>query len=250
MKKRRYEKTQGGNPYQLTVKQHIIPNKSISRFVNQDGFVEVWMLGADSTIKLRPSNALFCAMRSWDHRTEHGLIKGHEDRFQKVADEIVIGGRNSLSGEECHAITGLFLLWRLKHRFWLEPLDDAKLNGVLGVNTTKDEQEILEKNGYAFAKPDGSFPGRIMAGPLIAINLDRDLVRYGALRWGVFRSRGREFIMPDIFGSQAVMPLSPRVCLVADSPDGLASDAVVAQINRMAISCAQTYYFAKNFRAT
>ena len=37
----KYEKTEKGNPHNLTINQHCFPSRSIERFSNNDGCVEV-----------------------------------------------------------------------------------------------------------------------------------------------------------------------------------------------------------------
>ena len=37
------KKPQKGNPHELTVKQHCFPRRSIERFANKDGIVNVWL---------------------------------------------------------------------------------------------------------------------------------------------------------------------------------------------------------------
>jgi hypothetical protein len=79
MARRAYEKTQNGNPHQLPVKQHVFPARSIARFANSAGMVQLHNLTTQRTRAARPGDAMFCAMRAWDLRAERGYMKQIED---------------------------------------------------------------------------------------------------------------------------------------------------------------------------
>ena len=76
----KYEKTQKGNPYQLTVCQHTFPAASIARFADTTGCVEVYLIKQNKVVRLKPDDKLFCAKRVWDQRAESGFMKEIEDR--------------------------------------------------------------------------------------------------------------------------------------------------------------------------
>ena len=59
----KYEKPQKGNPHELTICQHTFPAKSIARFTNKSGIVEVKLIVESKNIKLKPKDMLFCARR-------------------------------------------------------------------------------------------------------------------------------------------------------------------------------------------
>jgi len=52
----KYKKPQKGNPHQLTVKQHCFPARSIARFADSEGCVEVKLIKQDKKLKLKEVN--------------------------------------------------------------------------------------------------------------------------------------------------------------------------------------------------
>ena len=149
----KFEKTQPRNPHQLTIKQHVIPVRTIQRFGSADGRVEV-NIGASHRIeRLRPDAGIFWTRRAWDQRAERGIMKEIEDRFQPLADRVVSGELHEIPEEAHHDVNQFFLLWF--HRSRIQPAEEieTQLNGVTGNNLTKDEQEVLESNHvFLFAK--------------------------------------------------------------------------------------------------
>ncbi|HQT90335.1 MAG TPA: hypothetical protein PK677_17680 [Acidiphilium sp.] len=84
------EKTRPGNPNRLTLRQHVFPTKSISRFGNQNGLISVHDLIRKQVFNAKPTNVIFCADRAWDQRTEREM-KTIEDRFQSLIAPVVAG---------------------------------------------------------------------------------------------------------------------------------------------------------------
>lgn len=73
----KYEKTQKGNPHQLTINQHYFPARSIERFVRPDGRVDVHYIKNSKNFQVKPNNPIFCARRAWDQRVESSLYEGN-----------------------------------------------------------------------------------------------------------------------------------------------------------------------------
>src|SRR4051812_40754284 len=104
----KFEKTQPGNRHKLTVKQHVIPVRTIERFAGPDGMVEV-RLGRDHRVKRLPPDAgIFWRRRAWDQRAERGYMKQIEDRFQPLADRIVSGTLTEIPEESMHDVNQFF----------------------------------------------------------------------------------------------------------------------------------------------
>lgn len=87
----KFEPTQPGNPHRLTIDQHVFPKASIQRFTNPGGSVEIFVKKLNRVLKLKPNNSIFCARRVWDQKTEAGIGKHIEDRFQALACAIEKG---------------------------------------------------------------------------------------------------------------------------------------------------------------
>src|SRR6516165_2453987 len=92
----RVEKTRPRNPNRLTVDQHVFPSTSIERFADEKGYVSLHDLRRERIIRVKPRNAIFCASRAWDERTETGFMKRIEDEFQQIIGPIIEGKAGSI----------------------------------------------------------------------------------------------------------------------------------------------------------
>lgn len=126
-------KPQKGNPHQLTVNQHCFPRRSIERFRDGDGLVNVWLRPEFKRIRVAPEDQLFCARWVWDQRAETGFMADVERRFQALADAIERGRLvRRFSANENRGVTEMFLLWWIRSRWRYTPLPDERLEGVTG----------------------------------------------------------------------------------------------------------------------
>ena len=236
------------NPYQLTKKQHVFPAKSLARFADtSDNRLAVRLLCHSKEIRVLPSNEVFCAMRVWDHGGERGT-KHIEDKFQAVADQICTI-RRSLEDDQHLIVTEFFALWAARAELKANPIGDVPLIGVTGkqMQYTRDEQEMLEKNNIGYINEDLTMPGHQLASGVIMIRIGDYKRQHPRQRWGVVYSRTLEFIVPDQFGGKAIVPVTPRLCLVADSPNNLASEQEVRMQNHVATRVARDYIAARSF---
>ena len=77
----------------ITIKQHILPRKSIERFTDTSN--QVYVLRKDrECFPANPGNEIFCChggkQRAWSQTTENGYFKENvEDRFQNLAQKII-----------------------------------------------------------------------------------------------------------------------------------------------------------------
>jgi hypothetical protein len=169
-----------------------------------------------------------------------------EGDFQKLANHILDGtiGR-SLGPTENRIVSQFYALCRLRAEARQAPPQDVQMNGVLaGSVLTKNQEEILEKNGYIFARGT-TMPSRHMASIRIQVLLDR--VCAPETTWAVVYSRVIEFLVPDSFREIGIVPLSPNYCLVANQGGGEISSDNAIEISRMAIEQSSKYYFARDF---
>jgi hypothetical protein len=240
-----FELPQVGNPHKLTVCQHVLPRKSIARFVGAGGKVEVRKQDSKKTFRRHPKNDLFCAGRAWDQRSE-SHTQAQERAFQGVATR-VLNGTRVLSAEEHQEISRFHSLWRLRHEAKFRPPEDVKMKGVLPdePELTKDQQEILESKHVAFTRGNAQMPARILEGLRIQLGLDR--IGEPGLRWGVVESPDLELVVPDTFGALGIVPLSPNCCFVSSHPNGKMTRANAAEVNLRALDAAVEYVFARDF---
>ena len=118
--------------------------------------------------------------------------------------------------------------------------------GFFSVALTLAEEESLEKNGCLFARAGGKIPARQLNGVQLRKRIAdyaRDLAAIDG--WGVIHAQSGEFIVPDI-PVHTIIPLSPRLALVAPAPDGTILEANVAEINSAVRAGCLEYYFARD----
>jgi hypothetical protein len=246
LKRTRPEKTHPGNPNRLTIKQHVFPLKTMERFT-QDGRLSVHLIARHKIIPLKPNNRLFCACRAWDQRAEAGYMKRIEDEFQAIVAPIIDNKVEAVASEHKPVIDRMYALWYMRSRYRDLEGQEIPLKGIFGAALTKEQEENLEKNGYGFARKGGTMPARQLNGMLLQMRIDdydRQLVA-GVSRWGIISTQSGEFIVPDV-PSQTIIPLSPRLALVASAPDGVITDQNLTEINRAAMAASWEYFFARD----
>lgn len=239
-----FEATQKGNPHMLTIKQHVFPKKSIDRFSDGEGVVQLVRKNCAKVIKVNSSNYLFCAKRVWDQRTEAGIGKNIEDRFQDLAESILTDSSKVIGHFEKIVVEDFFSLWRTRQKFRVEGLEDLRLEGIEGDSLTKDQQEILERKHVSFFR-DGVMPGRFAAQIHVIGYMNTFRENNRDMQWGVVRAGEGEFIVPDCFQDMMIVPVSPKLMIMADQPNSILTRSEVAVTNQIAIARSTDYYFAR-----
>lgn len=245
---KKYEKTQSGNPHQLTVWQHCFPKKSIERFTNEDGRVHVHIIEHNKTETLTPDNNIFCARRSWDQRAETGFMKEVEDAYQELADKIAAGNVDRpLKLEENCVVTDMFLLWLYRWVYCNNPLEDQPIKSASGVthNYSKDVQERLEKRGFISIKPDLTISGRHFTGINIQLEIINGRKHMKDFSWCILNCREVEFVVPDN-PAHFVLPVTPNVCLVREVGCQPVSTHTIAELNERVKEKSEKYYFGRS----
>ena len=243
-----YEKPQKGNPHQLTVKQHCFPASCIKRFIGNDGKVQLFKLPQSETTLAKPDAQIFCAKRAWDQKAESIFMKNIEDNYKVIAEEIISNDNVKLGVNQNSIVTDMFALWNIRMHWMGQPVSNQVIEGAIdvAVKFTIDEQEELEKHGITAIRPNLTIPGRSLTANSIQSNLIavRDQLR-GA-QWGILKSTGGEFIVPDQTPNSRVLPLTPNLCLRLDSPSNEIGELELAKINACSIAGSKAYYFARD----
>jgi hypothetical protein len=246
MKTIRHEKTQRGNPHSLTIDQHVFPAKSIGRFIDTAGRVDLVDKIRGRRRKARQNDPIFCAQRAWNQRVESGYMKDMEDEFQELADQIIAGTVVEIDAEQKETVNRFFALWYMRSRYRRLDSQETQTNGVTGSDLTKDQEEILEKNGYMFTRLGGGMPTRQLHG----VQLQMRISQYAnndiaGTPWGVIQAQQGEFVVPDV-PTLAIVPLIPTACLAANCPTGTILIENLAEINRALIDESYEYFFARD----
>lgn len=240
----KYEPTQLGNPHKFTINQHVFPKASIERFAGGDGCVEVFSIPHRKVMRLKPNNPIFCAQRVWDQKTEAAVSRRIEDNFQMLAYAIERGTVTTIGIWEKRTVEQFFSLWRTRQKFRFEGLEDVRLHNVESASLTKAQQEAIESK-HAMYVSDGVVKGRLLAS-IHVFGYEATFIQANeSMQWGIVRSVSDDFLVPDCFEDMMIVPISPRLAVVAGVPDCVLSSDEVATINQSAIARARNYYFAR-----
>lgn len=243
----KFEKPQPRNPHKLTVKQHVIPVRTIERFAGPNGMVEV-NIGTDHRVeRLKPDAGIFWTRRAWDQRAERGYMKQIEDRFQPLADRIASGELTEIPEESAHDVNQFFSLWF--HRSRIQPADEieTQTKGLTGDALIKDQQEIPESRHIMFVREGGKIATRHLTGLQIQTRIIADNRNCGARRWGVIHAPEGEFVMPDV-PAHDLMPITPTVLLAANHPSGIITKSNVISINTEFLAYTRRYFFGRDLK--
>ena len=245
-----YEKPQKSNPHQLTIDQHVFPVASIKRFTNITGRVVVYDIRRNRLRLAKPDDAIFVAKRAWDHRAEHGFMKKIEDAFQALAREIIGGNVFQIDDAAKRVINDFLLLWRLRSTHRQLVKQEILINGARGGGgLTRDQEERLERHGYAFMRTGGGWPARQLNG----LNIQMEINQYrrsgimSNTKWRITRAQEGEFLVPDI-PHHSIVPITPALCVASPGQDGTLRKEEVAQVNRILKTGSNAYFLREMFR--
>ncbi len=131
------------------------PARSISRFANSNGVVQLYNIAMQQTRAAIPGDAMFCAMRVWDLQAERGFMKQIEDEFQELAGKIIAGTVSTIGPADKGKVDRFFGLWKWRAHFRDADPQEVQFNGVTGSRLTLDEEERFEKLGILFIREGG-----------------------------------------------------------------------------------------------
>lgn len=236
-----YEKVRQGNPLQLTINQHFHSAYAIEKFHDHQNTVQVRRVRSEKVFKASSTNKIFCAKRNWDERAEKGYMSSIERAFHEQIDQL-----NPRNARNHRAISSYFLLWSLRHRFHCQRLSDAPLQGVAGESLTKTEQEILEKNGFAYVNEKGEVPSRQITGTQIQIGIDQHMPGMEVTEWGLLEAKEGEFLCADAYHKILFIPISPKYAFAGNNADKILTLNEVANLNKLSLGSATEFYFSRD----
>lgn len=243
--------TQSGNPHNLTVNQHIFPKFCIKRFTDDAGKVHFYDQKNNKISKQNPKNRRFCGQRVWSERQETGFMKSIEDDYLSLINRVYPHITYQLRREDHATITSMFFLWKFRQYRAINPIPDTHLKNMLtnsiSTSFTLDQREQAEKVGITIIDDNGLVNGRDMTGDNIQLQVMHYQNYYKDMYWGVLHSQNAEFLVPDTYDDVLVLPVSPFICFVLNFESALVTDQHVYQINKIAVSKSQKYYFARDF---
>jgi len=242
----KYEPVQKGNPHSLVINQHIFPKRSIERFCERVGSVDLLILTSKKRLQLKPENPIFCVHRSWDERAEKGYGKRIEDKFQSVLEEVLQG--TSLNADYVsQVLTDFYCLWQIRHYWSKLSIEDKDIGVKPEFSLEVDEQESLEKAHISYLKGNGNIPSRLWRGLRMQQNLDDAIEKMSGIKWGMLTASEGEFLVPDNFSEITIVPVNPNLCFAAGYDSQTIGLSKVSYINSLAVSSADRYIFARDF---
>ena len=176
-------------------------------------------------------------------------MKEVEDAYQTLADQIASGGIvRRFRSDEVQVITDMYVLWHCRWHWNKSPVNDQKLNGVLGVSReyTRDEQEFLEKSGIIVIRPDLTIAGRDLTAFQIERNFDEARSAMQGVHWGILKSLHVDFIVPDNASNSVFLPVTPSICLDSTKGYRFANEHKVRVINERSRRTSARYYFGRS----
>jgi hypothetical protein len=245
----KFEKVQKGNPHRLAISQHIFPSKSIARFADSDGRVQIHMRPGNLIRRAKPSDSIFCAKRAWDHGSEVGFFKKFEDDFQRLAELIINGHVRNFDRAYTQVISAYYVLWMVRAQICDQPEQDAVLHGILaGGQWSKNKEEEIEKAGFAFQR-GGTIPARLVNGLRARVMVGRYLGQVNpTASWGVVRALDGEFLVPD-WPIHAFIPINPTLALANPAVNQILDRNALALVNKQLRSASRRYFFARDLGA-
>jgi len=237
------------NPHQLTMNQHCFPKKSIDRFANDDGYVEVYLMQQSKKIIKRPSDKHFCAQRVWDQPSESGFMKNIEDDYQKLVDQLISENADSISDMNHLTITKMYSLWEARSHWRNQHLDDTEIQGVRRptIEISQDDCDLLEKNGITSMRSNSSIPGVHLTGLMLVMHVEQLVQVYRSWHWNILRSQTGDFLVPDKPSPlpSRFLPVNPNTCFSL-ARSRIISEAELAQINTHLAKFSDKYYFSRS----
>lgn len=234
---------------QITTKQHIYPRSGLSRFAGDNGLLQVLDLRTGVVKKLGPKAKLFVVRRGWDQRTESKTMNNIERQFGIVTKDVLCGAISQLHNDAHTVVSEMYSLWRIRCHRANNPLPNLRIGLKPERTVSHEAMDQGEHYGIITMAPGGLVPGRMVAGPLMQLALDRQAIAMAGKRWGVVRAKEGEFVLPDTFGDYMVLPLSPTCYLIADENDGTVGMQGVSHLNAVAKANATIYLAARDLTA-
>jgi len=126
-------------------------------------------------------------------------MKRVEDAFQELASKIVDGTVSEITDADQAVISKFWALWRARAERRHLPEQEIQAIGITGGGgLTRDQEEMLEKNGYSFMRAGGKVPARDLNGSHILFLFRDHASSLSSARWGIVRAHEGEFLVPDI----------------------------------------------------
>lgn len=234
---------------QLVKNQHVFPAKSISRFHDSKGTVEVNLITHKKLIRLDSRNNIFCVKRVWDQRAEQGYGLQIEDRFQSLVEYHLKNPRLYLLPFENQIVSEFYALWQFRSTIdSFEGVHISRETDEPSKELPSEEKLNAELKHVIYENPDGSIPIHFQRGLAMQIAINHFISRHKNLSWVLCKSMGLEFIVTDNPGGDTTIPITPNFCYMANHIKNYLTNDEVRLINLSAIFRTKNYYFDRDLQ--
>ena len=234
---------------EIVKKQHIFPARSISRFYNSTGSVEVNLIAHSKVLRTTNRDQLFTERQIWDQHSEQGYGREIERSYQKLTDFVVETKEANLPPEANQVLTSFYMLWYSRSVITEKDsllAKDIKITDLPGVGLNDLERNRIELNHGMYVNEDQTLPIRFQRGMVIKGAIERFYDRNPNLKWHICKSRKLEFIVSDSPRQDLIIPISPHLCYSCHINYGCMSDGLMRFINLNAIFRSRNYYFSRS----
>lgn len=236
---------------ELVKNQHVLPYKSIARFCNDKGVVEVHRIQGNNTFVANPKNKMFCVNRLWDQRSEQGYGKRIEDNYQCLVEKVLATNFRVISRTDCETISKFYAIWIFRSSIErYDALSSGNLVGVAGDSLTSEQKLSVELNHAIYIEEGGVVPMHFKRGITMQMAIDSFILRNPNLQWFISESKDLEFIVSDNPEGDFIIPFTPNFCFICAFNAPFLSLEQVRGINLRAILRSKSYYFAKKLSGT
>jgi hypothetical protein len=245
------------NPNEITVNQHVIPEKHLLRWSKDKKAVKFIELPNLIEKILPAGNPYFCVMRLWDQATEAGMLKVNEANFWQQIDMLEAGQNFSKPGY----ITEYYAM--LCARIWVsnrERPHSASIFSEISHDSTKSELEqnelsMLDSSSVHYVLSTIQNDSQHIARQVVKLAMSRQFSHWREVlkseKWLCISKKQDNYVLSDAFLNNLqdgihILPISPNRVLVTEgtlNSLGINGDVDDETINSYMKKNAVNYYF-------
>ena len=183
---------------------------------------------------------IFTTTLTWNQNAELSYMRSIEENFHHEIDTI-----KNRQQRNHNALTRYHMLWSLRFDFHLNPPEGEMFPDQTSPSLSSEEQDKCDRLGIYYLREDDSYPSHDVAGIQIYGHLSFLMDQYKDLQWGLLEAAEGEFLVSDNYKNMAYIPIKPTLAFLANQPDQQISRQQVAQLNKISIDKANSFYFAR-----
>lgn len=234
----------------LVINQHVFPSKSIGRFCDQTGNVQVFRIKSKNLFLAKPENKIFCVQQVWDQSSEQGYGKKIEDKFQKLVGHILSKKSAQLPLEGNRIVTEFYALWCFRSNIQsYDNLAEGNLVGVKCNSLTDEQKKNIELRHAIYIEEGGVIPKRFKRGLTIQVSIDSFYLRNSGLKWTICHSNELDLLVSDNPNGEFIVPITKSMCLICGLDVTSINKQQAMELNLNAIKRSKEYYFSNKLSA-